>query len=111
MAIAEYTVKGDFDRVTEQVVEGVLNGSVSASMTDRSDFCDGGARCSVRVIERYSYAGGNRVSLNLTFFQAGDGPIRISAITSGGSQAVFFKFNTLGEETFLESVKEVLDRL
>lgn len=111
MAIAEYVVNGDFDRITEQVVEGVLNGSVSASMTDQSDFRDGDARCSVRVIERYSYAGGNRVSLSLTFFQAGDGPIRISAITSGGSQAVFFKFNTLGEETFLESVKEVLDRL
>lgn len=28
--------------------------------------------------------------------------IFISAITSGGSQAVFFKINTIGEERFLD---------
>lgn len=44
--------------------------------------CDG-ARCSVRVFERYSYMGGNRVSLNVTLFQNGNSPIQLSAITSG----------------------------
>ena len=44
--------------------------------------------------------GGNRLSLTLTMFQNGDSPIRLSAITAGGSQAVFFKVNTLGEESF-----------
>ena len=38
-------------------------------------------------------------------------PIRLSAITAGGSQAVFFKVNTLGEESFLEDVKGLLEEI
>ena len=41
----------------------------------------------------------------------GDSPIRLSAITAGGSQAVFFKVNTLGEESFLDDVKDLLEEL
>jgi len=111
MAFAEYTVHGDFYRIVSEAVDGILNGSVSASMAGSSDFSEGNARCAVRIMERYSHAGGNRVSLSLTFFQVGDGPIKISAITSGGSQAVFFKINTFGEEAFLDKAKEVLERL
>ena len=53
--------------------------------------------------------GGNRLSLTLTLFQNGDSPIRLPAITAGGSQAVFFKVNTLGEESFLNDVKDLLE--
>ena len=86
----------------------MLGGSISASLEESSDFANGTARCSVRVFERYSYAGGNRVSLSVTLFKNGDSPIHVSAITSGGSQALFFKMNTWGEETFLEKFKEIL---
>ena len=55
--------------------------------------------------------GGNRLSLTLTLFQNGDEPIRLSAITTGGSQAVFFKMNTLGEDAFLEDVKQLLEEI
>ncbi len=72
------------------------------------DIIDGDARCSVRVFERYSYAGGNRVSMNVTLFQNAGGPIYLSAITSGGSQAMLFKMNTLGEEAFLDKLRELL---
>lgn len=72
---------------------------------------DGSARCSVRVFERYSVVGGNRLSLTLTLFQNGDTPIRLSAIAAGGSQAVFFKMNTLGEDAFLEDVKQLLEEI
>ena len=61
------------------------------------------------LLHRYSMMGGNRLSLTLTLFQNSDSPLRLSAITAGGSQAVFFKVNTLGEEAFLEEVKQVLD--
>ena len=37
------------------------------------------------------------------------GPIQCSAIASGGSQAVFFKINTWGEETFLEKFEELVE--
>ena len=67
------------------------------------------ARCSVRVFERYSAMGGNRVSLNITLFQNGNGPVKLSAITSGGSQAMLFKINTFGESAFLDRLREILD--
>ena len=51
------------------------------------------------------------LSLTLTLFQNGDEPIRLSAIAAGGSQAVFFKMNTLGEDAFLEDVKQLLEEI
>lgn len=108
MAKVERTLQGDFSSILQKIVEGIVNGSVSATLEDTSDFYSGDARCSVRVFERYSYMGGNRVSLSVTLFQNGDDPIRLSAITSGGSQAMFFKVNTLGEEAFLDKLLELL---
>ena len=81
---------------------------MSASLEEKSDFQGGCAKCSVRVFERYSYVGSNRVSLSVTAFQEGNGPIYLSAITAGGSQAVLFKINTWGEEAFLDKLRELL---
>lgn len=108
MAKLERWLSGDFDQILKKIQDGILNGSMSASLEDRSDFRSGDARCSVRVFERYSYAGGNRVSMNVTLFQKGDGEIMLSAITSGGSQAMFFKINTWGEEAFLDKLRKLL---
>ncbi len=46
--------------------------------------------------------------MNVTLFQNAGGPIYLSAITSGGSQAVLFKVNTFGEEAFLDKLRELL---
>ena len=108
MAKLERTLSGDFNQLIKKIETGILNGSMSASLEDSSDFYSGDARCSVRVFERYSYAGGNRVSMNVTLFQNGNDEIRLSAITSGGSQAVLFKINTWGEEAFLDKLREIL---
>ena len=108
MAKIEKVLYGQFDNILKKIEDGVLGGSISASLEESSDFANGTARCSVRVFERYSYAGGNRVSLSVTVFQNGDSPVYISAVTSGGSQAMFFKMNTWGEESFLEKFKEIL---
>ena len=109
MAKFEQSINGDFEQLLKTIENGILGGNVSASLEDSSDFCDGYARCSVRVFERYSYAGGNRVSMNVTLFQNGNGPINLSAITSGGSQAMFFKVNTWGEEAFLNKLIELIN--
>jgi len=109
MAKYEKTLSGDFSSILNQIENGILNGSVSASLEDCSDFRDGDARCSVRIFERYSYMGGNRVSLSITLFTSGNGQNRLSAITSGGSQAMFFKINTLGEEAFLDCLREIIE--
>ena len=108
MAKLERTLNGNFDGWLNKIEEGVLGGSISATLEESSDFRSGDARCSVRVFERYSYMGGNRVSLSVTLFQNGNEPIRLCAITSGGSQAIFFKINTWGEEAFLEKFEKLL---
>ena len=59
------------------------------------------------MFERYSNAGGNRLSMSVTLFVSGD-KLKLSAITSGGSNALFFKVNTWGEEAFLDKIKELL---
>lgn len=108
MAKLEKIIDRDFDGLLRSIEEGILEGSVSASLEDSSDFQSGNARCSVRVFERYSYMGGNRVSLSVTLFQSENAPIHLSAITAGGSQAVFFKINEFGEEAFLDKLREIL---
>lgn len=108
MAKLERTMTGNFDQILHRIEQGVLDGSISATLEDRADYRGiDGSRCSVRVFERYSYMGGNRVSMNVTLYQTG-GAIRLCAITAGGSQATFFKINTIGEEAFLQTLEEIL---
>ena len=108
MAKLERNLTGSFDGLLDYLHDGILNGSSSASWEDSSDYHNGSFRVAVRVYERYSFMGGNRVSLNLTL--VGNGPhLFLSAITSGGSQAMLFKINTLGEGAFLDKVEELLD--
>ena len=107
MAKLEKTITGNFNEILHRIEDGNINGSVSASLEERSDVYIGDTRCSVRVFDRYSYMGGNRVSLNVTLFGSGD-TIHLSAIASGGSQAMFFKVNTFGEEAFLDKLREIL---
>ena len=109
MAKLERTIHRDFTELLLRIEQGILSGSISASLEDASDFRSGDARCSVRVFERYSSLGGNRVSLSVTLFQNGkDQPVHLSAITAGGSQAMFFKVNTFGEKAFLNKLMELL---
>lgn len=109
MAKLELTLRGDFDTVVRAVTDEIVKGSMSAELEDTGDFRSKDARCAVRVIERYSFAGSNRVSLSLTFFGvAGEDRILVSAITSGGSQALFFKTNTWGEESFLDKAEKIM---
>mgnify|MGYP007016952951 CR=1 FL=1 len=69
MAKIERYINENFDQLLSKIENGIINGSMSATLEDASDFRSGTARCSVRVFERYSYAGGNRVSLNITLFK------------------------------------------
>lgn len=108
MAKLEKILNGNFNELIDLIEGGILKSSFSASLEDKSDFKSENARCSVRVFERYSTVGNNRVTLNVTLFQENDGPIFLSAITSGGSQAMFFKINTWGEEAFLQKLNEIL---
>jgi len=110
MAKLERTLYVNFDQLLKKLDKEILSASFSASFEDGSDFNSPTCRCSVRVYERYSYFGGNRVSLTITLFQEQGQPIRLSAITSGGSQATFMKINTIGEESFLKVLENILEK-
>ena len=110
MAKLERTLTGDFDDILWRLDPAVLNGSMSATLEDRSDFSIGPVQVSVRMYERYSALGGNRVAMCLTLAGEGD-RLRLTAITAGGSQAMFFKMNTFGEEAFLDTLARVADTL
>ncbi len=112
MAKYETTVRGSLQDIADRMHSGIMGGSVSASFEDESYFEFGIHAFLVRVYERYSYAGGNRLSCTLSFAsEAGSNTVRISAITSGGSQAMFFKINTFGEAAFLDEVIRVIGTL
>jgi len=108
MAKHESRFQGDFDELLNRINTEILKGSISASFEDGSDYRNGEFRCAVRVYERYSWMGGNRVSLNITLVGKGR-DLFFTAITSGGSQALFFKINTLGEATFLQCVVDIIE--
>ena len=90
MAILERTLTGDFTTILTEL-DAVVKQSVSATLEGSSDF-------------NFS-----TVTMSLTLLEA-DGQIRLSAITSGGSQAVFFKVNTLGAESFLDTIRDTVER-
>ena len=110
MAKVEAVLKGDFNSLLNAFDATVRAKSSSASLEDQSDFINGDIRCSVRVYERYSYTGSNRVSLSITLFSSEFEKVYLSAITSGGSQALLFKMNTFGENAFLETIMEVINQ-
>jgi hypothetical protein len=108
MAHYEQRVTGDLDAFAAHLDQQIAAGSISANVEDTADLRLGSARTVVRVYERYSAMGGNRVSLNVSVLAVA-GQLAVSAITSGGSQAVFWKLNTFGEEAFLRKAVEAIE--
>jgi|GEM_PF-50828 len=108
MAKYETTLRGDFNHLLSYLDDAILRGSVSASFEDGSSFSFMNMIVAVRVYERYSWVGSNRLSLTVTVVGY-EGQLFVSAITSGGSQAVFYKINTIGEQSFLEKIRNILD--
>lgn len=108
MAHYEHELTGDVDRLVAHLDQAIPEGSVTAKLEDSSTHTIGDARMVVRVYERYSAFGGNRVSLSVSILAVGQ-QMSLTATTSGGSQAMFFKMNTFGEEAFLRRAVEAIE--
>jgi hypothetical protein len=108
MARYEQELTGDVDDFVDHLDRAIPEGSITAKYEDGGDFRVGDARMVVRMYERYSAFGGNRVALCVSILAVGD-QMRLSAISSGGSQAMFFKMNTFGEEAFLKRAVEAIE--
>lgn len=68
--MAKYTVeiRGNLEHFMDYLEGEILSSSHSASLEDTQTMQLGEVKCIVQVYERYSYFGGNRVSLNVTAF-------------------------------------------
>lgn len=108
MAKFEKRLKGDFTEFLKHLDDEITKGSISSSYEDGTNAIVQGAKVAVRVYERYSMFGANRVSLNITVVEEND-EIFISGITSGGSHGSFLKINIVGEETFLYKLEDAVE--
>ena len=101
MAKFEIKVRGPLEQFTNYLESNMSSLGATIELEDRSVYSAGDVDVAIYVFERYSYTGSNRVSLNVTCVGY-DHDVYITAISSGGSQAVFFKINTWGEGSFLD---------
>jgi len=108
MAKYETRLKGNFDELLNQLNHGILKGSISATYENGSDYNLNGVRCAVRVYERHSMAKGSRVSMSITLVGVGE-DLFVTVITAGGSSAMFFKINTIGEHTFIRHASDIIE--
>ena len=109
MAQYDAHMTADFDCLLQYIEKSVVSGSISASREGGASFQADGVRCATRIYERYSYLGGNRLTLSVTLFGKGN-DLHLTAVTSGGSQAIFLKINTFGEDSFLKKFVQALER-
>ena len=109
MATTTRAVTGTLSEVVAFIDRSVMDQSASASKEAAVDLETQGGGVSVRGYERYSWTGSNRVGMTVTSVQ--DGPyVHIAGVSLGGSQAMFFKVNTLGEENFLGTLDAAIDQ-
>ena len=103
-----FSIAGSADALAEHLDERITSGSVSASIEHGGELSLGDARMILRTYERYSMMGGNRVTLSVSILAVGD-QMGVALTTSGGSEAVFFKVNTFGEEAFMDKGIEAIE--
>ena len=110
MAKYRSKINGDFNYVVNHIKNEIMQSSISASLEEQETIYKGDVKICILAFERYSYSGGNRLSLNVTIIEQNNN-IDIIGTSTGGSNETFFKFNTLGEDAFLEKLKQAIDKL
>jgi hypothetical protein len=108
MAQYQHELTADVDGFVAYLDRAIPQGSITAKFEAASDIRIGDARMVVRVYERFSAIGGNRVSLCISILAVGQ-MLALSAVTAGGSQAMFFKVNRFGEDAFLDQAVRAIE--
>ena len=108
--MAKYTnhLKGDFGQIVDFIDLHVRQQSMTISEEESYKTVAGDKRDEQRVYERFSAAGSNRASLSVLFVETEDGA-DVCGIATGGSQALVFKINTLGEHAFPDTPVKAAD--
>lgn len=108
MAKFERTIRGPLSEFVSYLHQNQNHLGATISLEDLSEYSLGDVDVAVYVFERFSYTGSSRVSLNVTLVGNKDNVV-VTAISSGGSQAVFFKVNTWGEGAFLDKFIDLVN--
>jgi len=101
MAHYDCQLSGSVEDLVAHLDEEILRGSVSATLEEQIEHRAGDARMVLRAYERFSGFSGSRVSLTVAILAVGQ-QLSVSALTTAGSKAMFFKMDTVGEGTFLD---------
>ena len=103
MAIYRTKVKAELSEFSGYIEKKLAEQSTTFTVEHTSEVVSGDAHMKVVACERFSWLGSSRVSLTLSYL-ARDGWVDLVATSTGGSQAMFFKVNTWGEENFLQTL-------
>lgn len=105
--VAKYVdqIPGDIDEFTSYFEKAILERKLFSTVkhqfrTKVNDVC-----CSVQVFEGYTFLGGNWLTMNVTAIEYG-GQLKVAVMTSGGSNALFFKNSSLGVDAEIKMLKE-----
>lgn len=108
MAKYETILSTSLQELVPFITQKMKGSSLTLSIVDTSYIEDTNCKVLVRVYERYSMSGSNRLTMTLTLVELQD-QVHCSVITGGWSQGMFFKVNTLGEHSFLNTMKDILE--
>lgn len=107
VALSEHSIRGDVDEFVAYLHRHITGSSVTAQFEASSDRTVGDARMVVQAYERYSATGGNRLSLVVSTLAVAD-QLEVCAVASGGSNGMFWKLNTFGEQAFLQRADDAI---
>lgn len=102
--------KGNFNLVINELHKQIMATSMSVHLEDKESVRFNNFKTELRVYERYSFLGKNRVSLTLMLVEY-ENNLKLTLISSGGSQAIFFKINRFGESAFINKVIPLAKKL
>lgn len=102
-----HATEQQFLKFVKSLPDLVKSYSTSATHEETRLVKNEGALVQIDMFERYSMFSDSRVALGVTTIYR-DGKIDITAMSAGGSRAMFFKIDTVGEGAFLDSFKHVV---
>lgn len=94
---------------TKKIVKNAVLKSISADLEDEEVTSSEHFINVFQVYERYSWASNNRLSLSVNMISEPNSNVtKVTAISAGGSTAMFLKINSIGEHSFLNSLDDEL---
>lgn len=101
-------VKLSVDEIVVVVRNAILNETITGSLEDEHITWVGGKKVYTQVFEKYSMAGGNRMSLTINYYEQ-DGCTEVMAIATGASQGAFLKLNFFSENWLISDFINIIE--